>query len=85
MKRLCLVSSIGLVISGIQGPCSTDVRNVDRFLQSNAAWAANKRGLQAVSAGSARRIKEKIESLTQYDVRGSTICTNSSLTKIPAI
>ncbi|KAL0252987.1 hypothetical protein I308_102381 [Cryptococcus tetragattii IND107] len=40
---------------------------LDRFLQSNAAWAANKRGLQAVSAGSARRIKEKIESLTQYD------------------
>ncbi|KIS01744.1 hypothetical protein L804_01623 [Cryptococcus deuterogattii 2001/935-1] len=40
---------------------------LDRFLQSNAAWAANKRGLQAVSAGSARRIKEKIESLTQHD------------------
>ncbi|OWZ79421.1 hypothetical protein C365_01682 [Cryptococcus neoformans Bt85] len=40
---------------------------LDRFLQSNAAWAANKRGLQAVSAGNARRIKEKIESLTLHD------------------
>ncbi|EAL21684.1 hypothetical protein CNBC7190 [Cryptococcus deneoformans B-3501A] len=40
---------------------------LDRFLQSNAAWAANRRGLQAVSAGNARRIKEKIESLTLHD------------------
>ncbi|WVQ85746.1 hypothetical protein IAT38_007913 [Cryptococcus sp. DSM 104549] len=40
---------------------------LDRFLSKNAAYAANMRGLQAVSAGNMRRTQEKIDQLTQHN------------------
>ncbi|WVO13031.1 hypothetical protein L204_100640 [Cryptococcus depauperatus] len=40
---------------------------LDRFLYENAAWTANRRGLQAISLGNARRTQEKIDRLTLHE------------------
>ncbi|WRT66035.1 uncharacterized protein IL334_002986 [Kwoniella shivajii] len=40
---------------------------LDRFMKSNAAYAAQKRALQSVMAGNARRTQEKIDHLTTHE------------------
>jgi hypothetical protein len=45
---------------------------IDRYMTKNVAWALNLRAETAVAQGKARRLKEKLDGMTIYNV--SRIC-----------
>ncbi|ODO12141.1 hypothetical protein I350_00927 [Cryptococcus amylolentus CBS 6273] len=51
---------------------------LDRFLERNKLWAANRRGLQGVAEGDLRRGEEKMEKLLKHEHLDTTITSSKS-------
>lgn len=47
---------------------------LDRYMKENQVWATQLRAQQSVAAGTVRRLKERLEALTMYQVSRDTFC-----------